>query len=97
MSYSLYIDGRFTESHSQRDIEVIDPATQQVIARVPDGDATDIDAAVRAARRAFESGPWRETTAQERGRVLFRLAQIVRDHAGEWARFESLNNGKPIV
>ena len=97
MSYSLYIDGRFTESHSQRDIEVIDPATQQVIARVPDGDATDIDAAVRAARRAFESGPWRETTAQERGRVLFRLAQIVRDHAGEWARLETLNNGKPIV
>jgi betaine-aldehyde dehydrogenase len=97
MSHSLYIDGRFVGSRSGRTIEVIDPATQQPIARVPDGDAADVDAAVAAARRAFESGPWRETTAQERGRVLFRLAQIVREHADEWARLETLNNGKPIV
>ena len=47
MSYSLFIDGRFTESHSGRTIDVIDPARQQVIARVPDGDASDVDAAVR--------------------------------------------------
>ena len=70
---------------------------QQVIARVPDGNADDIDDAVLAARRAFESGPWREVTAQERGRILLRLAQIVRDHAAEWAKLETINNGKPIA
>jgi betaine-aldehyde dehydrogenase len=93
----LYIDGRFVEPHSPRRIDVINPATQEVIGHVPDGDASDVDAAVRAARRAFESEPWRSTTAQERGRVLFRLAQIVRDHASEWAELETINNGKPIA
>ena len=97
MSHSLYIDGRFTDSRSDRTVDVIDPATQEIIARVPDGDASDVDAAVGAARRAFESGPWRDVTAQERGRILFRLAQIVREHAAEWAELETRNNGKPIV
>ena len=95
--YRLYIDGAFRDAASNRWTDVIEPATQEVIAQVPDGDATDIDHAVRAARRAFESGPWRDTTAQERGRILFRLAQIVRDHAAEWAKLETINNGKPIV
>ena len=96
-SHRLYIDGAFRDPHSNRLIDVINPATQEVIARVPDGDATDVDQAVRAARRAFEGGPWRDTTAQERGRILFRLAQIVRDHAPQWAELETINNGKPIV
>jgi betaine-aldehyde dehydrogenase len=96
-SHRLYIDGAFRDAHSNRWIDVINPATQEVIARVPDGDATDIDQAVRAARLAFESGPWRDATAQERGRILFRLAQIVRDHAPQWAELETINNGKPIV
>ena len=52
---------------------------------------------MRAARRAFDSGPWLQVTAQERGRILFRLAKVVRDHAAEWAELETLNNGKPIV
>jgi len=95
--YQLYIDGSFRDAQSGRWIDVINPATQEVIARVPDGDATDVDHAVRAARRAFESGPWRDVTAQERGRILLRLAQIVRDHAAEWAELETINNGKPIV
>jgi len=95
--YQLYIDGSFRDARSGRWIDVINPATQEVIARVPDGDATDVDHAVRAARRAFESGPWRDVTAQERGRILLRLAQIVRDHAAEWAELETINNGKPIV
>ena len=95
--YRLYIDGAFRDARSTRWIDVINPAMQQVIARVPDGDASDVDDAVRAARRAFESGPWRDITAQERGRILFRLAQIVRDHAAEWAELKTINNGKPIV
>jgi betaine-aldehyde dehydrogenase len=92
-----YIDGRFVASHSARTIDVINPATQEVIARVSDGDRDDIDAAVAAARRAFESAPWNAVTAQERGRILFRLAQAVRDHASELAELETINNGKPIV
>jgi betaine-aldehyde dehydrogenase len=97
ISTQLYIDGRFVESHSARTIDVINPATQEVIARVSDGDASDIGAAVAAARRAFESAPWNAVTAQERGRILFRLAQAVREHAAELAELETINNGKPIV
>ncbi len=93
----LYIDGQYVESSAERWIDVVDPATQETIALVPDGTSADIDRAVVAARRAFESAPWRDTTAQERGRILFRLAQIVRDNAAEWAELETRNNGKPIV
>ena len=92
-----YIDGKFSSAHSTRRLDVIDPATQEIIARTAAGDEQDVDSAVRAARRAFESEPWRSTTAQERGRILFRIAQVVREHAAEWAELETRNNGKPIV
>lgn len=96
-SRQLYIDGKFVDAHSTRTIDVINPATQDVIARVADGDSADVDAAVGAARRAFESPPWRDVTAQERGRILLRLAQVVREHAPALAELETINNGKPIV
>ena len=92
-----YIDGRFVAPHSERRIDVIDPATQQLIAQVSDGDASDVAAAVAAARRAFDTAPWNGVTGQERGRILFRLAQLVREHAAELAELETRNNGKPIV
>jgi betaine-aldehyde dehydrogenase len=95
--YSLYIDGRFVDSTSHRWIDVIDPATLELIARVPEPTDAELGSAVAAARRAFDAGPWKDVTAQERGRILFRLAQIVRDHAAEWAELETRNNGKPIV
>jgi betaine-aldehyde dehydrogenase len=94
---SLYIDGQFVASTADRWIDVIDPSTQDIIARVPDGNAADVDRAVVAARRAFESSSWKDVTAQERGRILFRLAHVVRDHAAEWAELETRNNGKPIA
>jgi len=94
---ALYIDGHFVPSRSDATIDVTDPATGELLARVPDANEADVDAAVAAARRAFDDGPWKDTTAQERGRVLFRLAQIVRDHAAEWAELETRDNGKPIV
>ena len=92
-----FIDGRFVPSHSARRIPVINPATQEVLAEVADGDASDVEAAVAAARRAFDSGPWNAVTAQDRGRILFRLAELIREHAKELAELETLNNGKPIV
>jgi betaine-aldehyde dehydrogenase len=96
-SYRPYIDGRFVDAQGERRIDVINPATQDVIAQIPNCNQRDVDAAVTAARRAFESSAWRETTAQERGRILFRLASIVRENAAALAELETINNGKPIV
>ncbi|MES2176791.1 MAG: aldehyde dehydrogenase family protein [Gemmatimonadota bacterium] len=93
----VYIDGRFVRAHGAGVTDVINPATQDVIARVPECDARDVNAAVVAARRAFDSAPWNVTTAQERGRILFRLAHVVREHAAHLAELETINNGKPIV
>jgi betaine-aldehyde dehydrogenase len=92
-----YIDGRFAAPHSPRLLDVIDPATQEVIGQVSDGDEQDVNAAVAAARRAFDAGPWPAITGQERGRILFRLAQVIREQAAELAELETRNNGKPIV
>jgi betaine-aldehyde dehydrogenase len=96
-TYRHYIDGAFRDSSSERFIDVVNPATQEIIARVFDGDAHDVDLAVRAARRAFETAPWKNSTAQERGRILFRLAEAVRANAARLAELETINNGKPIV
>jgi betaine-aldehyde dehydrogenase len=96
-TYQPYIDGGFVSPQSNAELEVIDPATTEVIARVPDMSAVDVDRAVKAARAAFDEGPWRDITAQDRGRVLFKLAQIVRDRADELAEIETRNSGKPIV
>lgn len=96
-SAQLYIDGAFIDAHASSTIDVTNPATQEIIARVPDGDAVDVDRAVRAARRAFESEEWIAVTAQERGRILFRLAEVVRANAVQLAELETINNGKPIV
>src|SRR5262245_13556263 len=94
---SLYINGEFVRPDSTRTLDVVDPATAEPIARVVDASAADVDRAVAAARRAFDDGPWKETTAQDRGRALFKLAEIVRARAGELAELEARNTGKPIV
>jgi betaine-aldehyde dehydrogenase len=93
----MFVNGEWVESASHKTLPVIDPSTEEVIAEVPDADATDIDRAVQAARQAFDSGPWGKSTAQERGRVLFRLANRVRKEAAQLAELESRNSGKPIV
>jgi betaine-aldehyde dehydrogenase len=93
----LYINGEFVPAQATDTIDVFDPATGDVIGRVPDAGAPDVDRAVAAARSAFDDGPWTTTTAQDRGRILFKLAEIVRVRAGELARLETRNSGKPIV
>ena len=95
--YQLYINGQYVDAASSATVDVIDPSTTEVIAKTPDANAQDVDAAVRAARAAFDTGPWKDATAQDRGRVLFKLAQIVRDRADELAELETRNSGKPIV
>ena len=96
-THQLYINGEFVAPQSSATIDVLDPATGDVIARVPDANAGDVDRAVRVARAAFEEGPWKDATAQDRGRVLFKLAEIVRARADELADIETRNSGKPIV
>ncbi len=95
--YRMYLNGDWSESRTGRWLPVIDPSTEEIIAEVPDAGEADIDSAVQAARAAFDSGPWPQTTAQERGRLLFRLAERVRREAPQLAELEARDSGKPIV
>ncbi len=95
--YAMHVNGEWRQSESGRRMKVLDPSTEEVLAEVPEGDAKDARAAVAAARAAFDCGEWPKTTAQERGRILFRLAEKVRKHAEELAELESRNSGKPII
>jgi betaine-aldehyde dehydrogenase len=95
--YQLFINGEWVSSHGGKTFSVYDPSTEQVIAEVPDSNAKDVDRAVAAAKDAFENGPWAASTAQERGRVLFKLADAVRQNAASLAELECRNTGKPIV
>jgi betaine-aldehyde dehydrogenase len=95
--HRMYINGQRVESHRAAWLPVYDPSTEEIIAEVPDADSADIDRAVQAAVAAFESGPWPQTTAQDRGRLLFKLAERLRAHAPALAELESRNTGKPIV
>jgi betaine-aldehyde dehydrogenase len=94
--YRVFINGEFVESESGKHFPVYDPSTEEVIAEVPDGHARDVDRAVAAARAAFEGG-WSTSTAQERGRILLRIAEKVRQQAAMLAELEARNSGKPIV
>jgi betaine-aldehyde dehydrogenase len=93
----MYINGQRVESHSSAWFPVYDPSTEEIIAEVPDAGAADIDRAVQAAVAAFESGAWPQTTAQDRGRLLFKMAERIRAQAPALAELESRNCGKPIV
>lgn len=93
-TYAMHIDGE--EVRSSQTFDVMNPASGEVLARVAEGGAAEVERAVQAARRAFDGG-WRDVTAQERGRILFRLAEVVRREAARLAEVETLNSGKPIV
>ncbi|WP_158810340.1 aldehyde dehydrogenase family protein [Beijerinckia sp. L45] len=92
---ALLIDGKWVAAQSGKTFEVHDPATGEVIAHVAEGDKADIDLAVKAARRAFESGPWARMTPSERGRIIHRIGDLILQHADELASIEALDNGKP--
>src|SRR6266550_3498878 len=96
-TYQMYINGEWVASKSNKTFPVYDPASEEMIAQVPDSNAKDVNRAVAAAKTAFENGPWGQTTAQERGRVLFRLAEKIRQNATLLAELEARNCGKPIV
>jgi aldehyde dehydrogenase (NAD+) len=91
-----FIDGKWVPAASGRRFATINPATEEVIAEVAEGDAADVDRAVAAARRAFESGPWSRMDARDRGRLIYRLADLIERDLEELASLETLDNGKPI-
>jgi phenylacetaldehyde dehydrogenase len=95
--HKMLINNQWVEAVSGKTFPVYNPATGEEIARVPEGDAKDVDLAVRAARKAFEGGPWRKLTASERGRMIWKLADLIETHAEEFAELEALDNGKPIT
>ncbi len=94
--YQMYIDGKFVDAKSGKTFEVYDPSTEDAIATVPAGSAADVDLAARAATKAFYDG-WKTVTAQDRGRILFRLAERIRARRAELAELETRNTGKPIA
>jgi aldehyde dehydrogenase (NAD+) len=96
MQKRLLIDGQHVESVSGRSFNTLNPATEEVIATIAEGNAADVDRAVAAARRAFE-GPWSTMRAAERGHILFRLVDLMKRHADELAELESRDAGKPIA
>ncbi|HMO04142.1 MAG TPA: aldehyde dehydrogenase family protein [Kiritimatiellia bacterium] len=93
--YKNYINNEWVGTASYD--EVFNPATGQVIAHAAASNALEVDKAVQAARAAFDTGPWRTTTAQARGRILFKMAEVVRKYAKPLAELETRNCGKPIV
>jgi len=96
-SRKMLIDGKWVEAASGKTLTTYDPATEEPLAEVPAGDKEDVDRAVRAARRALESGAWPRMTASERGRAIWKLADLIEARTEEFAQLETLDNGKPLA
>jgi aldehyde dehydrogenase (NAD+) len=93
----LFIGGKFVDGNAGKTFAAINPATGETICQVAEADKTDVDKAVKAARKALESGPWKKMDAADRGRLLFKLADRIEKEAEELATLESLNSGKTIT
>src|ERR1041385_4094052 len=93
----ILIGGKWSDAASGKTFDTYNPATGEVLARIAEGDREDINRAVAAARKAFESGPWPSMTASERGRLIWRLADLLEKNLEEFATLESLDNGKPLT
>jgi phenylacetaldehyde dehydrogenase len=92
----LFIDGEWVDAASGKTFETPNPATGETLATVAEGDAEDINRAVRAARHAFDEGPWSRMTPSDRGRAIWRIGDLILDHLDELAQLETLDNGKPL-
>src|SRR5579863_7550766 len=92
----MLINGKWVNAASGKTFPTYNPATGEVLTQIAEGDREDIDQAVRAARNAFDNGPWRRMTASERGRLIWKLADLLEQHTEEFGYIESLDNGKPL-
>lgn len=95
--HQMLIDGKWVDASDGAQFAVEDPATEEAIAHVPSGGRRDVDLAVKAAREAFEEGPWRRTSPSERSKLIWRLSDLLERHADEFAQIEALDNGKPVA
>lgn len=93
----LLINGQFVDAASGKVFPTLDPRTGEVIANVAEADLEDIDRAVRAARKAFDEGPWPKMTAYERSKIMLRCADLIEKHNDEIAALETWDNGKPYL
>jgi phenylacetaldehyde dehydrogenase len=93
----MLINGKWVNAASGKTFPTYNPATGEVLAHVAEGDKEDIDRAVTAARAAFDKGPWRKITPSERGRLVWKLADLLEKHAEEFAQLECLDQGKPLA
>lgn len=93
-SYGLFIDGEFREASDGKVFKTVSPSTEEVLSEVAQASAEDVDAAVKAARKAFEK--WSALPGSERAKYLFRIARIIQERSRELAVLETLDNGKPI-
>ena len=93
----LLIDGKWVDAQSGETFPVYNPATGEVMDQCAAGDKADIDLAVKAARRAFEGGAWPRLTHGQRGKLIWKLADLIEEHLEEFAQIESLDNGKPLA
>jgi len=93
----LFIDGQLVDAKSGKTFAAINPATGEKLADVSEGDAADIDLAVSAARRAFDDGPWSRMTPSDRGRIIWRIGDLISERLEEFAELETLDNGKPLA
>ncbi len=94
-SYGLFINGEFVEPHSGAFFTTVNPATEEVLSEVADAGQADVDAAVKAARRAYDK-TWSRMSGKDRGKYLFRIARLIQERSRELAVLESIDNGKPI-
>src|ERR1700678_1909515 len=92
----LLIGGKWVPSKSGKTFETINPANEQVLALIAEGDKADVDEAVKAARRAFEEGKWSAISPHQRTRFLLKIAELIEQHGDELAELETLDNGKPL-
>src|SRR5277367_2761031 len=92
----MLINGKWVNAASGKTFPTYNPATGEVLAQIAEGDREDINQAVKAARNAFDSGPWRRLTASQRGRLIWKLADLLEQHTEEFGYIESLDNGKPL-
>lgn len=93
--YQLLIDGQWVDAESGKTFTTPNPSTGETLAEVAEADKADIDKAVKAARKAFE-GKWSKMSARDRGRLMYKLSQLIEEKAGELAALETADNGKPI-
>jgi aldehyde dehydrogenase (NAD+) len=91
----LYINGEYVQAVSGKTFDVIDPATEEIIAQVSEAQAEDVDNAVKAARKAFDASEWSKMKAFQRSRVIYKFADLLEENREELAQLESLDNGKP--